>query len=111
MQLVVHAGLDHLRHLPAKTRGQRRHRAVGGDPDFECWIRRLHHIGHGNGDCRRQGARFVGRLGLFVGVLTRSPAQHLLRCFRRRHRPGAQAWFIVLILIWVVTSSALARRR
>src|SRR5436190_8320440 len=53
-------------------------------------------------------ARFVGRLGLFVGVLTAiSCTAFVALPFVAGSGPGAQAWFIVLILIWVVTSSAL----
>jgi MFS family permease len=48
-------------------------------------------------------ARFAGRLGVFVGVLT------ALSCaaFVAGTGPGAQTWFIGLIVIWAVTSSAL----
>ena len=50
----------------------------------------------------------VGRLGLFVGVLTAiSCAAFVALPFVAGTGPGAQVWFIVLILIWVVTSSAL----
>jgi hypothetical protein len=53
-------------------------------------------------------ARFVGRLGLFVGVLTAiSCTAFVALPFVAGTGPGAQAWFIVLILIWVITSSAL----
>jgi len=53
-------------------------------------------------------APFVGRLGIFVGVLTAiSCAAFVALPFVAGTGPGAQAWFIVLILIWVVTSSAL----
>jgi len=53
-------------------------------------------------------ARFVGRLGIFVGVLTAiSCTAFVALPFVAGTGPGAQAWFIVLILIWVVTSSAL----
>jgi hypothetical protein len=53
-------------------------------------------------------ARFAGRLGIFVGVLTAiSCAAFVALPFVAGTGPGAQAWFIVLILIWVVTSSAL----
>ena len=49
-----------------------------------------------------------GRLGLFVGVLTAiSCAAFVALPFVAGTGPGAQVWFIVLILIWVVTSSAL----
>src|SRR5712672_3475504 len=53
-------------------------------------------------------AGLFGRLGLFVGVLTAiSCAAFVALPFVAGSGPGAQAWFIVLILIWVVTSSAL----
>ena len=53
-------------------------------------------------------APFVGRLGVFVGVLTAiSCAAFVALPFVAGTGPGAQVWFIVLILIWVVTSSAL----
>jgi hypothetical protein len=53
-------------------------------------------------------APFVGRLGIFVGVLTAfSCAAFVALPFVAGTGPGAQAWFIGLILIWVVTSSAL----
>jgi MFS family permease len=53
-------------------------------------------------------APFVGRLGVFVGVLTAiSCAAFVALPFVAGTGPGAQIWFIVLILIWVVTSSAL----
>src|SRR5216684_2724326 len=53
-------------------------------------------------------APFVGRLGIFVGVLTAfSCAAFIALPFVAGTGPGAQAWFIGLILIWVVTSSAL----
>jgi hypothetical protein len=53
-------------------------------------------------------ARLVGRLGLFVGVLTAiSCTAFVALPFVAGTGPAAQAWFIVLILIWVVTSSAL----
>ena len=53
-------------------------------------------------------APFVGKLGVFVGVLTAiSCAAFIALPFVAGTGPGAQAWFIVLILIWVVTSSAL----
>ena len=53
-------------------------------------------------------APFVGRLGLFVGVLTAiSCAAFVALPFVAGTGPGAQVWFIGLILIWVVTSSAL----
>ena len=50
----------------------------------------------------------VGRLGLFVGVLTAiSCAAFVALPFVAGTGPGAQVWFIGLIVIWVVTSSAL----
>src|SRR6266536_981952 len=53
-------------------------------------------------------APFVGRLGVFVGILTAiSCAAFVALPFVAGTGPGAQAWFIVLLLIWVVTSSAL----
>jgi hypothetical protein len=53
-------------------------------------------------------ATFVGRLGVFVGMLTAiSCAAFVALPFVAGTGPGAQIWFIVLILIWVVTSSAL----
>ncbi len=53
-------------------------------------------------------AKFVGRLSLFVGALTAvSCAAFVALPFVAGTGPGAQVWFIVLILIWVVTSSAL----
>jgi MFS family permease len=53
-------------------------------------------------------APFVGRLGIFVGVLTAfSCAAFIALPFVAGTGPGAQAWFIGLILIWAVTSSAL----
>jgi len=53
-------------------------------------------------------APFVGRLGVFVGVLTAiSCVAFAALPFVAGTGPGAQIWFIVLILIWVVTSSAL----
>jgi len=53
-------------------------------------------------------APFVGRLGVFVGVLTAiSCAAFVALPFVAGTGPGAQVWFIALILIWVVTSSAL----
>jgi MFS family permease len=53
-------------------------------------------------------APFVGRLGVFVGVLTAiSCVAFVALPFVAGTGPGAQIWFIVLILIWVVTSSAL----
>jgi hypothetical protein len=53
-------------------------------------------------------AKFAGRLSLFVGALTAiSCAAFVALPFVAGTGPGAQVWFIVLILIWVVTSSAL----
>src|SRR5882724_5676636 len=53
-------------------------------------------------------APFVGRLGVFVGILTAiSCAAFVALPYVAGTGPGAQVWFIVLILIWVVTSSAL----
>src|SRR5258707_2121951 len=53
-------------------------------------------------------APFVGRVGIFVGVPTAfSCAAFIALPFVAGTGPGAQVWFIGLILIWVVTSSAL----
>lgn len=53
-------------------------------------------------------APFVGRLGVFVGALTAiSCVTFVALPFVAGTGPAAQVWFIVLILIWVVTSSAL----
>ena len=53
-------------------------------------------------------APFVGKLGVFVGALTAiSCAAFVALPFVAGTGPGAQVWFIGLILIWVVTSSAL----
>ena len=53
-------------------------------------------------------ARFAGRLSVFVGLLTAiSCAAFVALPFVAGTGPGAQIWFIVLIVIWVVTSSAL----
>jgi len=53
-------------------------------------------------------APFIGRLGVFVGILTAiSCAAFVALPFVAGTGPGAQIWFIVLILIWAVTSSAL----
>src|SRR3954449_9353018 len=53
-------------------------------------------------------AKIAGRLSLFVGALTAiSCVAFVALPFVASTGPGAQAWFIVLILIWVVTSSAL----
>jgi len=53
-------------------------------------------------------APLVGRLGVFVGVVTAiSCAAFVALPFVAGTGEGAQIWFMVLILIWVVTSSAL----
>ena len=53
-------------------------------------------------------ARLVGRLSMFVGVLTAiSCAAFVALPFVAGTGHGAQAWFIALIVIWVITSSAL----
>lgn len=53
-------------------------------------------------------APYVGRLGVFVGVVTAiSCAAFVALPYVAGTGPGAQIWFIGLILIWVVTSSAL----
>jgi MFS family permease len=53
-------------------------------------------------------APFVGRLGAFVGVVTAvSCAAFVALPFVAGTGPGAQVWFIALIVVWVVTSSAL----
>src|SRR5947208_9640041 len=53
-------------------------------------------------------SRFAGRLSVFVGVITAiSCAAFVALPFVAGTGPGAQIWFMVLILIWVVTSSAL----
>jgi hypothetical protein len=53
-------------------------------------------------------APFVGRLGVFVGTLTAaSCAAFVALPFVAGTGPNAQIWFIVLIVIWVITSSAL----
>src|SRR5689334_19898470 len=53
-------------------------------------------------------SKLVGRLGLFVGVLTAiSCTAFVALPFVAGTGHGAQAWFIALIVIWVVTSSAL----
>ena len=53
-------------------------------------------------------APFVGRLGVFVGTLTTvSCAAFVALPFVAGTGPNAQAWFIALIVIWVITSSAL----
>src|SRR5437762_10112883 len=53
-------------------------------------------------------APFVGRLGLFVGALTAlSCAAFVVLPFVAGTGAGAHVWFVVLILICVVTSSSL----
>ena len=53
-------------------------------------------------------APIVGRLGLFVGALTAlSCAAFVALPFVAGTGPGAQVWFIALIVIWSITSSAL----
>jgi hypothetical protein len=53
-------------------------------------------------------APFVDRLGLYVGWVTAlSCAAFVALPFVARTGPGAQVWFIGLIVIWAVTSSAL----
>jgi MFS family permease len=53
-------------------------------------------------------APFVGRLGLFVAWVTAlSCAAFIALPFVAGTGPDAQVWFLALILIWVVTSSAL----
>ena len=57
-------------------------------------------------------APFVGRLGVFVGILTAvSCAAFVALPFVAGTGPGAQVWFIAIALVWVVTSSAYAHRR
>src|ERR1700761_1963036 len=53
-------------------------------------------------------APFVGRLGLFVGGLTAlSCAAFVALPFVAGTGPTAQGWFIALIVVWAITSSAL----
>jgi len=53
-------------------------------------------------------SRLVGRLGLFVGTVTViSCAAFVALPFVAGTGPGAQAWFIALIVVWAITSSAL----
>jgi hypothetical protein len=53
-------------------------------------------------------AQLVGRLGVFVGVLTAlSCAAFVALPFVAGGGAGAQGWFIALIVIWAITSSAL----
>jgi MFS family permease len=50
----------------------------------------------------------VGRLGVFVGAVTAiSCAAFVALPFVAGTGPGAQAWFIALIVVWAITSSAL----
>src|SRR5436853_6133013 len=52
-------------------------------------------------------SKLVGRLSMFVGVLTAlSCAAFVALPFVAGTGPAAQAWFIGLIVIWVITSSA-----
>jgi hypothetical protein len=53
-------------------------------------------------------APFVGRLGLFVGVLTAvSCAAFVALPFVAGVGKGAQVWLVALIAVWAITSSAL----
>lgn len=53
-------------------------------------------------------APFVGRLGVFVGILAAiSCAAFVALPYVAAAGPTAQAWFIALIVVWAVTSSAL----
>ncbi len=53
-------------------------------------------------------SRLVGRLSVFVGVMTAiSCAAFIALPFVAGTGPGAQAWFIALIVVWVITASAL----
>src|SRR5438552_1879467 len=53
-------------------------------------------------------AKLVGRLSVFVGVITAiSCAAFVALPFVAGTGPGAQVWFMALVLIWVITSSAL----
>jgi len=53
-------------------------------------------------------APMVGRLGVFVGALTAiSCAAFVALPFVAVGGPGKQGWFIALIVIWAITSSAL----
>src|SRR6201996_4368388 len=53
-------------------------------------------------------APFVGRLGLFVGGLTTlSCVAFMALPFVAGTGPTAQGWFIALIVVWAITSSAL----
>ena len=53
-------------------------------------------------------SRSVGRLGVFVGAVTAiSCTAFVALPFVAGTGPGAQAWFIALIVVWAITSSAL----
>jgi MFS family permease len=53
-------------------------------------------------------AALVGRLGLFVGIVTAlSCLAFVALPFVAGNGAGAQTWFIALIVIWAITSSAL----
>ena len=53
-------------------------------------------------------APYVGRLGIFVGVLSAiSCVAFVALPFVAGTGPGAQFWFIALAVVWVVTASAL----
>ena len=53
-------------------------------------------------------SRLVGRLGVFVGAVTAiSCAAFVALPFVAGTGPGAQAWFIALIVVWAISSSAL----
>jgi hypothetical protein len=53
-------------------------------------------------------SRLVGRLGMFVGAVTAiSCAAFVALPFVAGTGPGAQGWFIGLIVVWAITSSAL----
>jgi MFS family permease len=53
-------------------------------------------------------SHIVGRLGVFVGAVTAiSCAAFVALPFVAGTGPGAQAWFIGLIVVWAITSSAL----
>jgi hypothetical protein len=53
-------------------------------------------------------SKIAGRLSIFVGALTAiSCAAFVALPFVAGTGPGAQVWFIALIVVWVITSSAL----
>ena len=53
-------------------------------------------------------SRLVGRLGMFVGAVTAiSCAAFVALPFVAGTGPGAQGWFIGLIVVWAISSSAL----